>query len=103
MVANQNYLCNFSDANLQGVWGHWFGSDANYDGQVYNAGTSITVNNTTSSVANLYSNKDVTWHHDPNQGGNGFCINPNIAATYVGSADDNRFSSHQLAADNNAC
>jgi hypothetical protein len=97
VVANQNYLCNFSDANLQGVWGHWFGSDSNYDGQVYNAGTSISVNNTTSSVANLYSNKDVTWHHDP-KGGNGFCINPNIAATYVGSADDNRFSSHQLAA-----
>lgn len=103
LVANQNYLCNFSDRDFKGVWGHWFGSLANYSGYTYNNGTSILVDNTTSSVANLYSNKDVSWHKNINQGGDGICLNPNIAASWVGLPYNDSFSSHQLAADNNAC
>lgn len=102
-TANSNYVCNFSDRDFAGVWGHWAGSDSNYSGQNYNSGTSITVNDTTSSVMNLYSNKDVTWHHEPNQGGDGFSINPNIAASRVGLFHNDAFSSHQVAVDNSAC
>lgn len=103
LVANQNYLCNFSDRDFAGVWGHWFGSLANYSGYTYNNGTSILVDNTASSIANLYSNRDVSWHKNINQGGDGICLNPNIAASWVGLALNDSFSSHEKAADNNAC
>lgn len=101
--ANSNYVCNYSDRDFAGVFGNFAGSDASYVGQYYNSGTTITVNDTTSSVMNLYGSKDVTWHHEPNQGGSGFCINPNTAASWVGLFDNDAFSSHQVAVDNNAC
>lgn len=102
-TANSNYVCNYSERDFAGVWGHWYGSDQSYVGQNYNSGTSVTVNDTTSSVKNLYGSKDVTWHHEPSQGGFGFCINPNTVASWVGLFDNEAFSSHQVAADNSAC
>jgi hypothetical protein len=103
IVANQNYLCNFSDRDFKGVWGHVTFSISDYSGYVYNSGTSISVNNTTSSVANLYSNKDVSWSVDTSQNGDGLCLNPNISASWVGLWINDAFSSHEVAADNSAC
>ena len=103
LVANQGYLCNFSDRDFKGVWGHWNGSIADYAGYTYNVGTSILVNNTTSSVANLYSNRDVSWSVDTSQNGDGLCLNPNISASWVGLWINDAFSSHEKAADNSAC
>ena len=102
-TANSNYVCNYSDRNFSGVWGHWAGSDSSYVNQNYNSGTSTTVNDTTSSVKNLYGSKDVTWHNEPNQAGAGFCVNPNTIVSWVGLFSNDAFSSHQVATDNNAC
>ena len=97
-----NYICVYSDRDLVGNRGHMSGSNASYIGQTYPS-SSTSVNDSMSSGKNLYASKDVTWHHEVNNTGSGFCVNPNTAIVWVGLFNNDAFTSHQVANDNSAC
>lgn len=61
------------------------------------------INNSASSVQNLYTAKDVVWHHDPNNRGGAFCVDSWWTYTWVGHLDNDRFSSHSVSADDRSC
>lgn len=102
-TASSNVVCNFSDSNFGGVWGNWSGSRSNYSGDTYNSSTSISVNDSVSSMGNYYGSQDVIWYHEPNASGGNVCGNPNWEFSWPGLFHNDAFSSHVVAADANAC
>jgi len=96
VVANQNYVCVFSDRDLAGWKGHMAGSNINYAGQTYPGGT-FPVNDTASSTANLYGSNDAVWYHEASYQGDNVCVPSNYALTWVGLFHNDAFSSHLIA------
>ncbi|MGH7555585.1 MAG: hypothetical protein ACREMQ_21500, partial [Longimicrobiales bacterium] len=77
-------------------------SDASYVGdQYYN--TTFNIDNSVSSMQNWYSNKDVTFHHDVNNGGTAMCVDSLYGYVSISIVHDDKFSSHQLGGDDGAC
>jgi hypothetical protein len=96
-----NYLCIYRDSELHGSVGHMAGSNSSYVGETYPS-SDYNVDNSVSSMMNLYSSKDVTWHWNTNNSGTAFCLDSNVAALLIGTSND-KFSSHQVAVDDSAC
>lgn len=76
------------------------GSDDRYGDDVY-PNTSVTLNDTASSIKNHYDNKDVVWFFDRDYEGTSFCLNPGWSSGQLNS-HDNEYSSH-LVASNSSC
>jgi hypothetical protein len=96
VVANQNYVCVFSDSNLTGWKGHMSGSNISYSSETYPGGT-YPVNDTVSSTANLYGSYDAVWYHEASYQGDNVCVPSNYALTWVGQFHNDAFSSHLIA------
>lgn len=95
-------MCVYRDRDLGLPLAAQTGSNAKYGTAKY-PNSSSNINDSASSLKNLYSNRDVTWHHEPNQGGAGFCVDSNVVVLWVGLFSNDAFSSHQLAGDDSAC
>jgi hypothetical protein len=78
------------------------GSNSNYQGDKY-PNTNININDTVSSVFNVYTNRDVIFYHHANSSGNAFCVDSYSGYGYVGFWNNDRFSSHTVASDNSSC
>lgn len=101
-TAGSNKLCIYRDKDFLGARGNMAGSNSSYSGETYPS-SSYAVNDSISAVKNLYSSRDVTWHHEPLQGGAGFCVDSNVVVSWVGLFSNDAFSSHQVASDDGAC
>jgi hypothetical protein len=97
-----NYVCIYSDRNFLGNIAHMSGSNSSYVGETYPS-SSINVNDSASSVKNLYSSKDVSWFNDPSSGGPEFCVNSNTAVVWVGLFNNDAFSRHAVFSNASVC
>jgi hypothetical protein len=81
------------------------GSEASYVGDIYFNTDGETIDNSASSVKNLYAAQDVVWHYLPDNDGTAYCVDSNKTVANIGNffPPDDAFSSHALAADDSAC
>lgn len=100
--AGSNYLCIYSDRDFAGNRAHMSGSNNSYAGETYPS-SSNNVNDSVSSLKNLYSSKDVTWFNEPISGGAEFCVDFNTAVSWVGLFSNDAFSRHVVATDDIPC
>lgn len=95
-------ICVYSNADFGVPMAAMNGSLASYGTDKY-PNTNLFINDTVSSVKNLYSTRDVIFKHDVGPGGGSLCVDSGAWYTYVGFWDNDRFSAHALTADDNAC
>jgi hypothetical protein len=94
--ANAGYLCIYSDRDFAGWRGHESSSNINYSGQTY-PGSTVGVNDSVSSMMNLFSSYDVVWYHDAVYNGSNLCVPSNWEYSYLGLFDNDAMSSHLVA------
>lgn len=79
------------------------GSNGNYNtGEKY-YNSDIYINDSANGGKNFYSANDVIFHNDGGNTGGAFCIDSNLGYSTIGFFNNDRWSSHALIADDNAC
>jgi hypothetical protein len=72
-----------------------------YVGKYFNS--DINLNDSASSLKNLFTNRDIRWYHDPSWGGFSWCIDSNTMVGDLGWLDNDAFSSHIKYGHDAAC
>lgn len=79
------------------------GSDSNYSGDTYYNSGGQSINDSINSMQNWYSSQDVVFYTDAGSSGSSFCVGSLYGYTSINILLRDRFSSHSLIADDNAC
>lgn len=95
-------VCVYKDSEFRVPMAADIGSEWSYVGDYYpNTGDSI--NDSVSSLKNLYQYNDVVFYHDVGYSGSAFCVDSYWQYSWVGLLNNDRFSSHLVAIDDSAC
>lgn len=86
-------ICNYKNINLQVPLAAVNGDVNDYANDKY-PNTQDGINDSVSSTVNWYSANKVLWYTDAGPSGSSMCVPPLTAATYVGDAYNDKFSSH---------
>lgn len=99
--ASGNKVCIYAHQNYGLPKAGTNGSVEAYAGKFYNS--DIPIDNSTSSLSNLYSAKDISWYHNPSWGGWNWCVDSWLSIADLGLLDNDAFSSHIVHGGDGAC
>lgn len=95
-------VCVYRDSNFGLPLAATTGHDQNYVGDYY-PNTNDSINDSISSLKNMYTSKDVVFYHDINYSDSAFCVDSWWQYSWAGLLNNDRFSSHLVALDDYAC
>jgi hypothetical protein len=78
------------------------GPNNNYSGQQYPNSPSY-INDSASSVANYYTDKDIVFYHDAYGSGSTLCVDSWYQYSWVGLSNNDKFSSHSVNINDDLC